>query len=120
MQLFSIHLFNRAESHPKDDVIRFCRCPGMPSEMYEVFYRPSKFRTTYRFWLSRYNAENYIANLIESLRHDLEPADSFQITPVIGPSVLYHTSDMEKSEVRTVIMDTVRMILNTDVHTDEV
>ena len=65
------------------------------------------------FILSRSGVRRYLGNLFQSLQMDQDPWEKVQISPVTGPSIMYHVSDLNDAE--DIIMETIDSLLYTDV-----
>lgn len=112
MNLLSIWLIHSGDhSDDRIDIIRGSHV----AETMRVRYTPGESRsgTTYTFVLTRSGVRRYIGNLFQALQMDLDPWEKVQISPVIGPSILFHVGDLGSAE--DVIMDTVDSLLYTDV-----
>jgi hypothetical protein len=67
----------------------------------------------YVFILSRGGVRRYLGNIFQSLQLDMDPWEKVQISPVTGPSIIYHVGDLEDAE--ELIMDTIDGLLYMDV-----
>jgi len=114
MLLLKIHLLPFDTNNVKDDIIEVSRPVDVPHDMLSIEYIPSKGKT-HQFWLNRRDTENYLVDTIESLTHDTDPWDKIQITPMIGPAVLYHISDLDDSNVRRCLLNICHMLFLADI-----
>lgn len=112
MNLLSVWLIHPGDR--RDEKIEFLRGEHA-SETLRVRYTPSDSATgsTYVFILTRSGVRRYLGNLFQSLQMDLDPWEKVQISPVTGPSIIFHVSDLENAE--EIIMDTIDSLLYTDV-----
>lgn len=108
MNLLSIWLIS-GDSNRRDDKFQFER--GEDSEeMITVTYTPGELRNKkYTFYLARQGVQRYIYNILYSLRMDQDPWEKIQVSPATGPSIIYHVSDLNRTE--TAILDIVDQIL---------
>ena len=115
MNLLSVWLI--AKDNRADDRIDFIRGEHATETM-RVKYSPgeSASGTTYTFVLAREGVRRYLGNLFQSMQLDQDPWEKVQISPVTGPSIIYHVGDLETAE--EVIMDTIDSLLYTDVTRD--
>lgn len=112
MNLLSVWLIHPGDR--EDDRIDFIR-GERATETMRVRYAPgdSRSRTAYTFILTRAGVRRYLGNMFQSLQMDLDPWEKVQISPVTGPSIIFHVSDLESAE--EIIMDTIDGLLYTDV-----
>ena len=101
----------------RDDKIDVFRGESATDQL-RVTFTPgdSASHSIYRFKFSREEARRYLANVFGALRFDQDPAEKIQISPVTGPPVMYHVSDLEDAEEP--IMATVDQVLYTDITRD--
>lgn len=89
-----------------DDIIRIYDDDEYRDTVRVVYSTPELAKNaTFYFTIPR--AITYISDLLKTLRHDSSPFEHVQVTTAIQPSVLYHVSDLDSSEVRYLIEDTV-------------
>jgi len=112
MNLLSIWLIHNSDR--QDDRIDFVRGEHATETM-RVRYIPgdSEYRSVYNFTLSRSGVRRYLGNLFQSLQMDQDPWEKVQISPVNGPSIMYHVSDLNDAE--DIIMESIDTLLYTDV-----
>lgn len=110
VKLLSIWLIHSGDN--EDDKIEFIR-GERAEETLRVEYSPGESRTKYVFILSRSGVRRYLGNLFQSLQLDQDPWEKVQISPVTGPSIMYHVSDLNDAE--DIIMETIDGLLYTDV-----
>ena len=112
MNLLSVWLI--AKDDRSDDRINFER-GERATETIHVKYSPGESArgTTYTFILAREGVRRYLGNLFQSLQMDQDPWEKVQISPVTGPSIIFHVGDLEDAE--DVIMETIDSLLYTDV-----
>jgi hypothetical protein len=112
MNLLSVWLIHNSDK--PDDRIDFIRGEHATETM-RVRYTPgdSHYGSVYVFTLSRSGVRRYLGNLFQSLQLDMDPWEKVQISPVSGPSIIYHVSDLDSAE--EVIMDTIDGLLYMDV-----
>lgn len=112
MNLLSVWLIHSGDR--EDDRIDFIR-GERATETMRVRYAPgdSKSKTAYTFILTRSGVRRYLGNMFQSLQMDLDPWEKVQISPVTGPSIIFHISDLENAE--KIIMDTIDSLLHMDV-----
>lgn len=112
MNLLSIWLVHPGDR--EDDRIDFIR-GDRATETMRVRYAPgdSVTGTAYTFILTRSGVRRYLGNMFRSLQMDLDPWEKIQISPITGPSILFHVTDLGTAE--EIIMDTIDGLLYTDV-----
>ena len=112
MNLLSVWLI--AKDDRADDKMEFFRSERA-SETMRVKYSPgdSQSGSTYTFILSREGVRRYLGNIFRSLQLDMDPWEKVQISPVTGPSIMFHIGDLDDAE--EMIMDTIDSLLYTDV-----
>jgi len=98
----------------RDDKIDVFRGESATDQL-KIAFAPgdSASRSIYRFKFSRDEARRYLGNVFGALRFDQDPAEKFQISPVTGPPVMYHVSDLEDAE--EAVMATIDQVLYTDI-----
>jgi len=115
MNLLSVWLI--AKDDRADDRIDFDRSERATETM-RVKYSPgeSSRGTTYTFILAREGVRRYLGNMFQSLQLDQDPWEKVQISPVNGPSIIFHVGDLGQAEEG--IRDTIDSLLYTDVIRD--
>jgi hypothetical protein len=115
MNVLSVWLIHNSDK--PDDRIDFIRGEHA-SETMRVRYTPgdSDRGSVYVFILSRGGVRRYLGNIFQSLQLDMDPWEKVQISPVTGPSIIYHVSDLAEAE--ELIMDTIDGLLYMDVSRD--
>jgi hypothetical protein len=112
MHRFDLILCNAA-STKKDDVIRVYDTDTR--DLYMVVMKPADFQGTYyKGYLTHERLLGHISNILESLQYDMDPWEHVQLSPALTPSIMYHISDMNDSNVRDLILDMVRDVLRFD------
>jgi len=106
-----------SDSNRRDDKIDVYRGESATDQL-RITFTPgdSLSRSIYRFKFSRDEARRYLGNVFGALRFDQDPAEKVQISPVTGPPVMYHVSDLEDAE--EAVMATIDQVLYTDISRD--
>lgn len=87
-------------------------------DMYEVTYTPSDLKKTkYRFYLDRDACNDYIYNLLKMLSLDAKPFHELQVSTRIMPSVVFDIGDLNNTQTRKMIEDTIRDSLDANPRT---
>lgn len=102
----TLFLQRKAGNESNDDSIRIYEDDSY-IEMYKVVYSTCEVRRDAQFYMTRGNVVNYVSDLLKSLKYDSEPFEFVQITTAIQPSILFHLSDLDNSDVRHLIEDSV-------------
>lgn len=90
-----------------DDIISIYETPDY-TDMFRIVYRPGEFKERQnQFYMSRHVLGNYISDTLRSLAMDCDPFEYVQVSTAHHPSVLYHTSDLDKRETRHMIEDMI-------------
>jgi len=110
MNILSVWLIHNSDK--PDDKFEFIR-GSHASETMRVRYTPgdSEHGSVYNFILTRSGVRRYLGNIFQSLQMD--PWEKVQISPVSGPSIVYHVSDLGDAE--ELIMDTIDGLLYLDI-----
>jgi hypothetical protein len=94
----------------QDDVIHMSES-DMMHDTVEIVYKSPDLRKAKRVILTTSKALAYLGDVLKSFQHDNDPFEYVQVSTVIHPSVLYHTSDLDDCRVRHLIEDMVEMAL---------
>lgn len=97
-----------------DDVIRIYENQRYP-ELYQIVYSTPEWKKEVRFHMGRHLVGNYINDLLKSLNYDTDPFEYIQVSTSIHPSIMYHISDLENSDVRHLIEDMVATAIRTPI-----
>lgn len=89
-----------------DDVIDFYEDDDY-QEMVRIKYSTPELQRNATFYLPIPRAINYLSDILKTFRHDADPFEYVQVSTQIHPSVLYHVSDLDNTEIRHLIEDTV-------------
>jgi hypothetical protein len=90
----------------EDDLIRFYEDSDY-QEMVRIKYTSPEVTKDATFYLPVSRAINYLDDVLKTFRHDADPFEYVQVSTQIHPSVLYHVSDLDNTEIRHLIEDTV-------------
>jgi hypothetical protein len=106
----------RSDGHSEadDDTIRIYDA-DVYSDMVRVVYSTPEVKRESTFYLTVPNALLYVRNMLKTLNYDSQPFEYVQVSTSIHPSVLYHVSDLDDSEIRWLIEDTVEVALRSPV-----
>ena len=98
----------------RDDEIQVTRTLEV-NEILSVKFTPGDSATgsVYRFKMTRSQLKRYLGNLFYSVVRDNDPFEKVQISPVTGPAIMYHVSDLQ--ECQDAIMETIEDLLYTSV-----
>jgi len=110
----TFYIQRREGRSSNDDVIRIYENDRY-SELYQITYSTPEWKKEVRFHMGRHLVVNYISDLLKSLNHDTDPFEYIQVSTTIHPSVMYHISDLEKSDVRHLIEDMVTTAIRTPI-----
>jgi hypothetical protein len=112
MNILSVWLIHNGDK--PDDKFEFIR-GERAAETMRVRYTPgdSQHGSVYNFILTREGVRRYLGNIFQSLQLDQDPWEKVQISPVSGPSIVYHVGDLADAE--ELIMDTIDSLLYLDV-----
>lgn len=97
-----------------DDIIEINR-GAHATETVTLRYIPgdSKHGSIYTFSLTRSGVRRYLENLLYSISKDQDPFEKIQMSSSMGPSIIYHVSDLD--DVQSTIVDTVDDALYVDI-----
>lgn len=93
-------------SEATDDVLRVYDDDDYHETVRIVYSTPELGKDTC-FYFTIPQALVYISDTLKTLRHDSQPFEYVQVSTALHPSILYHVSDMDITEVRHLIEDTV-------------
>ena len=93
-------------SREDDDIIKFYEDEDY-HEMVRITYSTPDLTKDNTFYLPIHRAITYLDDVLRTFRHDADPFEYVQVSTQIHPSVLYHVSDLDCTEVRQLIEDTV-------------
>ena len=93
-----------------DDIIRIYDDDEYRDTVRAVYSTP-ELKKNATFYFTIPHAIAYINDLLKTLRHDSSPFEHVQVTTAIHPSILYHVSDLDSSEIRYLIEDTIEVAL---------
>lgn len=104
MLLASIYFIENPKNVKGDTSIEF-RSRKNSADFVHIIHRPSDCNTTYATWMTRPEALRYVRNMLDAVRYDIDPPAQFQISPSMGPRVLYSMDDLRSHIVRDLIED---------------
>jgi len=93
-------------SKKDDDIIKFFEDEDF-HVMVRVKYSTPDLTKDNTFYLPTSRAITSLDDVLKTFRHDADPFEYVQVSTQIHPSVLYHVSDLDCTEVRHLIEDTV-------------
>lgn len=97
---------NNGKGQEDDDIIRIYDDDEYRDTVRIVYSTPELAKNaTFYFTVSA--ATRYIHDMLKTFTHDSQPFEYVQVSTQIHPSILYHVSDLDDSEVRYLIVDTV-------------
>jgi hypothetical protein len=98
----------------EDDKVEINR-GSRASEVVTLKYTPgdSKTGSVYSFSLTRAGVRRYLENLLYSVSKDQDPFEKIQISSSLGPSIMYHVSDLD--DVHSTIIGSIDDALYVDV-----
>jgi len=114
MFVASVFFLRKGGSPRQDDTMTIRRVDGYQG-VFQVTYTSPDFTFGKTFTSHGSSVCNYIEDSLKSMRHDTEPFESIQVSTVVHPSVMYHTSDMDDADVRELILDMIRDAMRFDV-----
>lgn len=80
-------------------------------DMVRIVYSTPEWKKSSEFFLPIPKAMDYIHTTLKTLTHDSQPFEYVQVSTSIHPSVLYHVSDLDDSDVRYLIEETIEAAL---------
>lgn len=99
-------------SNMPDDVVHVLNpTPENPSAL-RVVFKVGETGKKLMFYMPKRRLLHYIADILESLRRDIDPLENIQITTCMHPAVLYHVSDMDDRSTRHLILDMVETVVD--------
>lgn len=97
----------------KDDIVHFFRSSEDPDRIRVVYRDGNTHRhRAFRFHIGTSFVSDYVSDILFGLRYDADPFEYVQVLTVIGPSVLYHVSELDDVDVRAHIRTTVAAACN--------
>ena len=88
-----------------DDVIAFDR---WNADTYVVKYKPNDLKdTSYQFYMNLEECKSYVYRTLKLLSLDNHPFSHIQLTTRSAPSVVYEIPDLEYSDLRYLIEDSL-------------
>jgi len=117
MQKASIHLTRMGQASSHDDVITILECEDT-RDLFKVIYKTPDYKKRKAFVASEHRVLDYIDDILASMRHDADPFEYAQVDTVIHPPILYHVSDLDDKEVRSLILTVIRTAMRMDVENE--
>jgi hypothetical protein len=111
MSIAVLYIQAKQDGKP-DDVITFGRCAHTPG-VFEVTYKPNDLKTKYHFYLSLNECADYLYRTLKLITMDNSPFGYVQVTTRMTPSVIFQIPDLDDTNLRKVVEDTVISALRT-------
>lgn len=102
----------------RDDIINFHSDDNGDGVVWVKYRDGGAGGKRYVFYLHKEQVSDYVGDILFGLRHDSDPFEFVQVMSTIGPSVLYHVSDLDDPDVRANIRTTVASACNMYVRRD--
>jgi hypothetical protein len=90
----------------EDDIVRIFD-DDVHNDMYRVVFKAHDMVGLNEFHMNYRDLQDYISDMLKSTQNDTDPYEYVQVMTAIHPSIMYHTSELEKREVRWQIEDMV-------------
>lgn len=113
----SIHLTRADKTAEHDDMITILECDDT-RDLFKVVYRTPDYKKRKAFVTSEHRVLDYVEDIIASLRRDADPFEYVQVDTVIHPPILYHVSDLDEKDVRSLILTVIRTAMRMDVENE--
>jgi hypothetical protein len=109
-----IFTYDDTRDERPDDVLSVC--PGDARNEFRVTYKCGDWETRKNVTtMSYYELQRHIRNILNSLRYDTDPFERVQVLLPSAPSVFYHVSDLDNTEVRDLIYDMIDDALDSEI-----
>jgi hypothetical protein len=99
-------------SSAEDDVLRVS---DDSDGLYRVSFQALGMKKASVFYLNRDDTLDYISTILKTLTYDTAPFHELQVDTILHPSVLYHVSDLDNRDARSLVLDTISDTLRTEV-----
>ena len=106
----TLHI-QRANAPSSEDDVIYMYDDDEFRDMVRIVYSTPDWKKSSEFFLPITKAVDYIHTTLKTLTHDSQPFEYLQVTTSIHPSVLYHVADLDDSEVRYLIEETIEAAL---------
>lgn len=93
-------------SSDDDDIIKFFEDDEYRDTV-RIVYSTPELKKAFEFFMTVPQTLQYLSDTLKTLSYDASPFEHVQVSTTLHPSVLYHVSDMDRTEVRHLIEDTV-------------
>lgn len=111
MSIATLYIQSNKDGDP-DDIITFNRSYNNPG-VFEVVYKPNDLKTKYRFYMGLNECADYVYRTLKLLTMDNHPFGYVQVTTRMTPSVIFQIPDLDDTNLRKTIEDTIIAALRT-------
>lgn len=117
MQKASLFLTRIGKGSAHDDRIYIYETDDS-RDLFRVVYRTPDYSNKKTFTTTEHRVLDYIEDIFAGLRRDADPFEYIQVDSVIHPSILFHVSDLDDTDVRELILGMIRSAMRMDVENE--
>ena len=92
----------------EDDIVRIFD-DDVHNDMYRVVFKADGMEGLNEFHINYRDLQDYISDMLKATQNDTDPYEYIQVMTAIHPTIMYHTSELDKREVRWQIEDMVSL-----------
>lgn len=111
----TLYIQRKIGDESQDDILRIYDSNYPSGDIYRLVYSTPELLKDRQFYMARSLVCNFVNDLLRSLSLDVEPFERVQVTTCIQPSVVFHTSDLDRRDNRHMIEDIITTAMRTDV-----